>query len=244
VIVASNYLPGDTFSASSPVFVLDDSLKSNLQDNVQVSEADIAQVKPGEKVTVSAPSFPNATFHGTVLEVEPTPTVVNNVTEYTVLTSVNNSSGDLLPGMTTSVTIQTASASHVLMIPAVALQTVGTEEGVYIHPEFNSAKLKNNKKFTAAKKKLSGKFAQAAAKASSGVIFVPVTVGLFGSTSVQVTKGVYAGEKILLVDPASLKLPVSKGFHFGGGGGAGAHHGAFGGHGGGAAGGAGGGGAK
>ncbi len=209
VIVASNYLPGDTFSAANPVFVLDDSLKSNLQDSVEVSEADIAQVKPGEKVTVSAASYPNATFSGTVLEVEPTPTVVNDVTEYTVLTSVNNSSGDLLPGMTTSVSIQTASASHVLTIPAVALQSVGTQEGVYIYPD--SPQFQAHKKNAAKGKKFSGKLS----KKQAGVIFVPVKVGLFGSTSVQISKGVYPGEQILLVDPASLKLPVAKGFHFG-----------------------------
>ena len=210
VIVASNYQPGDSVTVSTPVFVLDNTIKSDLEVNVDVAEADIGQIKPGEPVTVTASAYPNAVFHGAVMQVEPNPQVVNSVTEYTVLTSVNNPTGQLLPGMTTNVSIQTAKASHVLTIPAVALQTVGSTEGVYVH--FSNASairkvfLAKHKHF---KPKADVSKSRSFAASSGGVVFVPVKIGVFGTSSVQVERGVFSGEQILLVSPTSINVKSS-----------------------------------
>lgn len=222
VIVASNYNPGDTVSSATPVFVLDNTIKNDLEAQVEVAEADIGQVKAGESVALTASAYPNQTFTGKVFEVEPNPQTVDNVTEYTVLTTVNNPGGLLLPGMTTNVTINTGEVNHVLTVPPVALQTLGSTQGVYVmassfklgafHP--NPALLKKFKKLHAGT--AGGGFVHRTG-ASSGVVFIPVQVGLFGTNSVQVTRGVFPGEKILLVPPSSLNIQARGGFLFGGG---------------------------
>lgn len=244
VIVASNYDPGDTITSGTPVFVLDNTLKSNLEVSVEVSEADIGSVHVGQPVSVTTPAYPDNTYSGTVVEVEPNPTVSNDVTEYTVLTSVNNPKRQLMPGMTTSVSIQTGIASHVITIPAVALQTEGDIQGVYVKlapgekPKFSSSSFsKDFKKFKGAKGSSAPSFSHAdaskfASKNTTGVYFQPVTVGLEGTTTVQIKSGLTAGETILLVSPEDLTSTTAAsttsgaathaggfgGGHFGGGG--------------------------
>lgn len=206
VIVASNYQPGDTVG-SSPVFVLDNAVTSDLQVNANVSEADIGQVKPGERVSVTVPAFPHATFSGTVLQVQPNPQVINNVTEYTVLTTVANPAGKLLPGMTGNVTIETGSAHHILTVPAVALQTVGAVEGVYVEAgssfRTTTAGHANGHPRTAFPHSKGSRLGTGSA-GTPDIVFVPVKIGLFGSANVQITHGLHPGMKILLVPPTAL----------------------------------------
>src|SRR6185369_17959250 len=46
----------------------------------------------------------------------------NNVVSYTAVVAVSNEDGKLLPGMTASVKLQTASADDVLTVPSTALR--------------------------------------------------------------------------------------------------------------------------
>jgi HlyD family secretion protein len=213
VIVASNYEPGDTVTGATPVFVLDNTVKHDLEVSAEVSEAEMGSVKVGDPVTVTVAAYPNQTFSGTVFEINPTPTVVDNVTEYTVLATVKNPRALTLSGMTANVSIVTGHARHVLTIPPIALQTEGATQGVYVlpssahRPRF-SPTAAEKRKFEAYAKAhgLSGhKFSHRVPPAGSA-IFVPVTVGLYGTSSVQVVHGLYAGEQILLVPPQSLSL--------------------------------------
>ncbi|MCL6562100.1 MAG: efflux RND transporter periplasmic adaptor subunit [Firmicutes bacterium] len=242
VIVQSNYQPGDTISSSTPAFVLDSTVQNGLQVNVNVPEADIGQVHAGEAVQLTISAYPDTTFTGQVLEVEPQPQVINNVTEYTVLTSIDNSSGKVLPGMTANVTIVTGTAKHVLAVPAVALQTFGNVTGVYVKgtPPQSASGSRTGRAFGrrtgsgapfsggprggfpgaggapgAGGQTGGGSSSGSGAPASSqgggfarglpaGVYFQPVTTGLFGSSTVQITSGLQAGQTILLVPPSQL----------------------------------------
>lgn len=190
-IVASNYQVGDTVANATPVFILDSTLKSHLQVSVDVSEANLSSIHPGESVSMTTAAYSNQTFSGSVVAIEPNPAVVQNVTEYTVITTVNNTHGQLMPGMTTNVTIDTGSAQHVLTIPAVALQSQGTAQGVYV--ESGPHGKKGSKSHTGGGR-----------PGKSGIRFVPIKVGLMGANNVQVLSGLVNGETILLVAPSQL----------------------------------------
>lgn len=233
VVTAVNGLVGETpgtssgssssSSGSSAFVVLDDLNKSDLQVNIQVPEAQIGSVKAGDAVQLTVDAFPNQTFTGSISQVYPTPQVVSNVTEYTVLATVDNSSGKLKPGMAANVSIQSESATHVLTVPAISLYQLGNTEGVFVvgtPPKRQGGKS-------------AGGFVPKGLKLPSGVYFQPVQLGLFGTGSVQVTSGLTAGEEILRVAPGQAQS-ISTLFSGGGKGGFGGGRSRSGGSGGGA----------
>lgn len=238
VITQVNIQPGETVSSSTAAIVLDDTVSSDLQDNIQVSESQIGSIKPGEPMTFTATAYPGQSFTGDVVQVYPTPTVTNNVTQYTVLASVQNPAGTLKAGMTTNVTIQTASKSHVLIIPAVALQTLGNLEGVYVYGSTKGAQTvgvgakfgntasglgkpgqtsKSGTHFSggSGSVRTSGSstgtksFAFGGKNLPSNVHFQPIKVGLMGTSTVEVTQGLTAGEKILISIPGQAATTSS-----------------------------------
>lgn len=94
---------------------------NKMQVSIAVGEPDIGSVKAGQSVDFTVLAYPNRTYHGTVTQVRDNPVTTNNVVTYTVITSVSNPDGSLLPGMTANATINVASAKNALVVPAQAL---------------------------------------------------------------------------------------------------------------------------
>ena len=93
-----------------------------MQIEVNVSEADIGQVKEGQDVTYTLDGYPNSVFDGKVTQVRISPTTVSNVVTYSVIVTVDNSDLKLKPGMTANVSIITAKNENVLCVPNAALK--------------------------------------------------------------------------------------------------------------------------
>lgn len=93
-----------------------------MQIEVNVSEADIGEVKEGQDVTYTLDGYPNSVFQGKVTQVRISPTTVSNVVTYSVIVTVDNSDLKLKPGMTANVSIITAQNENVLTVPNVALK--------------------------------------------------------------------------------------------------------------------------
>ena len=109
-------------SLSAPkLFVIANDL-SRMQILASVDESDIGRIAAGQPVTFTVQSFPERQFTGTVEQVRLNSTTLNNVVSYTAVVSVANEDGKLLPGMTASVKLVTASADSVLTVPATALR--------------------------------------------------------------------------------------------------------------------------
>lgn len=87
-----------------------------------VDEADIGRVAPGQQVTFTVDAFPDRSFEGVVQQIRKAPTVVSNVTTYTVVVATANPDMDLLPGMTASVRIVEARRDDVVKVAAAALR--------------------------------------------------------------------------------------------------------------------------
>ena len=93
------------------------------QVSAAVSEADIARIQPGQKVTFTVTAYPSRTFTGTVATVQPAGTTSSNVVTYTVMISVDPTDAQLLPGMTATVTIVTSSADNTVLVPNGAISS-------------------------------------------------------------------------------------------------------------------------
>lgn len=116
---------GQTVAASfstPTLFTIANDLK-NMQVEADVDEADIGQVKEGQKVTFSVDAFPDDLFEGRVTQVRLQPVVTNNVVTYTVIIGAPNPDEKLFPGMTANVTIRTQQQKG-LSIPNEALSFI------------------------------------------------------------------------------------------------------------------------
>jgi len=87
----------------------------------KVDEADIGEVKEGQRVTFNVDAFPNDSFTGTVTQVRQQATTESNVVTYEVVIGAPNEDLKLKPGLTANVTIYTLEQKDVLAIPSKAL---------------------------------------------------------------------------------------------------------------------------
>ncbi len=100
-----------------------------MQIEVNVSEADIGNVKEGQDVTYTLDGYPNSEFYGKVTQVRISPTTVSNVVTYSVIVTVDNKDLKLKPGMTANVSIITAKNEDVLTVPNIALKFTPKTDG-------------------------------------------------------------------------------------------------------------------
>lgn len=129
VIVERNVDVGQTVAASlsAPQLFLIANDLSAMQILASVDESDIGQIKDGQPVQFTVQSYPGQTFTGSVQQVRLQSTTTDNVVNYTAVVNVQNVGGKLLPGMTATVSFQTAEATNVLTVPNAALRIKPTD---------------------------------------------------------------------------------------------------------------------
>ena len=124
IVVERTMDVGQTVAASfsaPQLFIIANDL-SRMQILASVDESDIGKIQPGQPVTFTVQSFPDRQFTGSVEQVRLNSTTLNNVVSYTAVVTVSNEDGKLLPGMTASVKLVTASADDVPTVPSTALR--------------------------------------------------------------------------------------------------------------------------
>ncbi len=132
VVLSKSVEEGQTVAASfstPELFTIAQDL-TNMQVVADVDEADIGDVKNGERVTFTVDAYPDDTFEGTVTQVRQEATTTNNVVTYEVVISAPNADLKLKPGLTANVTIFTAERKNVLSVPSKALRYTPTKETV------------------------------------------------------------------------------------------------------------------
>ncbi len=132
IVVSKSVEEGQTVNAnmSTPdLFTIAQDL-TNMQVVADVDEADIGDVKKGERVTFTVDAYPNDTFEGTVTQVRLEATTTNNVVTYEVVISAPNADLKLKPGLTASVVIYTQESNGVLSVPSKALRYTPAKETV------------------------------------------------------------------------------------------------------------------
>mgnify|MGYP001774304004 FL=1 len=93
-----------------------------------VDEADIGEVREGERVTFTVDAYPDDTFSGTVTQVRQEGNTEDNVVTYEVVISAPNKDLKLKPGLTANVTIYTLDKPGVLSVPNKALRFTPAKE--------------------------------------------------------------------------------------------------------------------
>jgi HlyD family secretion protein len=124
VVIERNVQQGQTVAASlsAPQLFLIANDLSQMEILAQVGEGDIAQIKEGQPVEFTVQALQGRTFQGSVKQVRLQSATQDNVVNYTVVVSVDNSRGNLLPGMTARVSFLTKAADNVLEVPNAALR--------------------------------------------------------------------------------------------------------------------------
>ena len=132
VVLSKSVEEGQTVAASfstPTLFTIAKDL-TNMQVVADVDEADIGDVKVGERVTFTVDAYPDNTFSGTVKQVRQEATTTNNVVTYSVVISAPNADLKLKPGLTATVTIYTQENKGVLSVPSKALRFTPEKETV------------------------------------------------------------------------------------------------------------------
>lgn len=87
-----------------------------------IDEADIGNVKAGQRCVYTVDAFPNDEFEGFVTQVRQEPTTTSNVVTYEVVISAANPDLKLKPGLTANVTIYTLEVNDVIAVSNKALR--------------------------------------------------------------------------------------------------------------------------
>ena len=182
-VISKSVEEGQTVAASfntPELFTIAKDL-TNMQVVANVDEADIGNVKEGDRVTFTVDAYPDDTFEGTVKQVRLEATTTNNVVTYEVVISAPNADLKLKPGLTANVTIYTQERSGVLAVANKALRFTPTKETVGKDMKIVDCKGKN-KVWT-----LNGNILTAH----------PVTIGQSDGINTEITKGLKQGDKIV-----------------------------------------------
>jgi len=124
VVISRDVDVGQTVAASlqaPTLFTIAQDL-SQMQVNTNIDEADIGQIKEGERALFTVDAYPDRTFEGKVSQIRLSPEVVQNVVTYAVIIQVSNPELLLKPGMTANVTILVDQRENVLKVPVGALR--------------------------------------------------------------------------------------------------------------------------
>ena len=182
VVLSKSVEEGQTVAASfntPELFKIAQDL-TNMRVVADVDEADIGDVKEGERVTFTVDAYPDDTFEGSVTQVRQEATTTNNVVTYEVVISAPNAQLKLKPGLTASVTIYTAEKTGVLSVPSKALRFTPTKETV------GNKKIVdcngNNKVWILAGNEIKA---------------VPVSIGMTDGTHTQIMSGLKEGQEII-----------------------------------------------
>jgi HlyD family secretion protein len=125
-VLARKVEPGQTVAATlqAPVlFTLAEDL-THMELHVDVDEADIGQVKAGQRATFTVAAYPGQEFPSQVTDVRNAAKTVNGVVTYETVLAVDNAKLMLRPGMTGTASITVSHLKDVLLAPNVALRFV------------------------------------------------------------------------------------------------------------------------
>lgn len=188
VVLDRSVAEGQTVAASfstPTLFTIAEDL-TKMQVEADVDEADIGQVKEGQRVTFTVDAYADDIFEGTVSQVRLQPTVTNNVVTYTVIVEAPNPDFKLFPGMTANITVITMSESGII-VPASALAFRMTDEiasGLDI-PDGERARVTDGS-------------IGVWARGGESYTYRPVTVGINDGVEAVIESGLTEGEEVIL----------------------------------------------
>jgi HlyD family secretion protein len=199
VVIGIQNAPGSTLMTIADVSVI--------TAEVKVDETDIVNVKIGQPVEVTIDAIPKAKFKGVVSEIgnnailrstgvstAQSTSSSQEAKDFKVVVTIQDPPPNLLPGLSTTAKITTASRSSSLAIPIQALTIrqrgeLAAEKKSRIAEVEAASLTKGNPK-----EELQGVFVL---KNKKEAVFVPVTTGISGTTDIEVTNGLKEGDEVV-----------------------------------------------
>lgn len=96
---------------------------NEVQVRMLVDETDIGRLEQGLPAQITVEAYPDRTFRGTLLKIEPQAVVEQNVTMFAVLTRITNEENLLKPGMNADVEVVVGRQQDVLSLPNSGVKT-------------------------------------------------------------------------------------------------------------------------
>jgi len=197
-------------SLSTPtLFTIAKDLKQ-MQVEANVDEADIGQVKEGQRVSFTVDAYLEDEFDGVVTQVRLNPTVTSNVVTYTVVIKADNPDLKLKPGLTATISIYTLELNNVLTTQAKAINFKPTPAELAAYNEQQNIKVEaSNERST---ERTSERTSENTTKRSTNkdkgsVVWVysstgeiksqKVTLGVSDGVNVQILEGISEGNKLV-----------------------------------------------
>lgn len=211
-------VPGIQNSNGSFLMTLSD--MSVVTSEVKVDETDIVNVKIGQVADVTIDAVPGKTFKGKVTEIgsqavlrtsglATTQTTTSNqeAKDFKVVVTLDSPPDNLRPGLSTTAKIKTAERKDAVAIPIQALTVRSRKD---LDEAAKNAKKDGNVTLAAPpapapgdpkKDEVQGVFVVTGKKAA----FRPVETGISGVTEIEITKGLQAGDEIVVGSYKALR---------------------------------------
>jgi HlyD family secretion protein len=199
VVIGIQNAPGSTLMTIADTSVI--------TAEVKVDETDIVNVKLGQAAEVSIDAIPKRRFKGVVTEIgnnavlrstgvstAQSTSSSQEAKDFKVVVTIQDPPPNLLPGLSTTARITTASRNNSLAIPIQALTIRQRSE---LAPEKKSKEAEVQAASLTKgdpKEELQGVFIL---KNKKDAVFVPVTTGISGTTDIEVTNGLKEGDEIV-----------------------------------------------
>ena len=199
VVIGIQNAPGSTLMTIADVSVI--------TAEVMVDETDIVNVKLGQAAEVSIDAIPKQRFKGIVTQIGDNAVLRSTgvstaqstssgqeAKDFKVVVTIQDPPPNLLPGLSTTARITTASKNNSLAIPIQALTIRQRSE---LAPEKKSKEAEVQAASLTKgdpKEELQGVFIL---KNKKDAVFVPVTTGISGTTDIEVMNGLKEGDEIV-----------------------------------------------
>jgi HlyD family secretion protein len=207
VVIGIQNAPGSTLMTIADTSVI--------TAEVKVDETDIVNVKLGQPAEVTIDAIPKQKFKGTVTEIGNNAIIRSTgvstaqstsssqeAKDFKVVVTIQDPPDNLLPGLSTTARITSATRAGVLAIPIQAL-TVRQRADLEIDKDKKKDKSKTvqantkddkDKAKADPKEEITGVFVL---KNKKDAVFVPITTGIAGTTDIEVTSGLQEGDEIV-----------------------------------------------
>ncbi len=205
VILSKDIDEGQTVAASystPTLFTIAQDLKE-MQVEADIDEADIGQVKEGQRVEFTVDAYIGEIFSGLVTQVRLDPTITSNVVTYTVVIKADNPDFKLKPGLTATISIFTLELNDVLTAEAKAINFKPTRLELAAYNEQQNIKVeasneRSNERSTDRSSTNKENGSVVWVYSSNGEIkSQKVTLGASDGVNVQILSGLTEGENLV-----------------------------------------------
>ena len=173
---------GDNASSGSTIATI---ISQDKIADMTLSESDIANIKVGDKATLTFDAIEDLTITGKVAEVDSVGTASSGVVSYGLEIAFDTDSAKVKPGMSVSATIITNSKSDVLTIPTTAVKS--NDDRTYYVQILDATHDLTNKTNS-----ING------VTSATAPVVKTVTIGLADDTNTEITSGLSEGDQIVV----------------------------------------------